>query len=215
MKLLIAADDYGYAPSYDEGILEAAGAGAIDVAGAMVLRDPDPGPLLDSAIAIGIHLELEPGATAASITEQLNRFTELFGRPPAYLDGHKHCHAAASVAALVAEVAADAGLPVRSVEPEHRRLLRDRGIATPDLLIGRMRASEPVLPAEIAAALDGRAAPATIEWMTHPGHPGGPSSLDSAREEDLALLLRLGDHPRWAERGVARVGPSELHERSV
>jgi hypothetical protein len=207
MKLLIAADDYGYAPSYDDGLLEAARAGAIDVAGAMVLRDPDPQPLLESGVAIGIHLELGPGSAPSQVSEQLDRFGELFGRPPAYLNGHKHCHAAPSVAGVIADAALDAGVPVRSVDPKHRTLLHDRGVATPDLLIGRMSGTQPALPVELAGAIDG---PETIEWMTHPGHPGGPSSLDNARGEDLKLLLRLGDRGRWAERGVARIGPELL-----
>lgn len=210
MKLLIAADDYGYAPPYDAGIVQAARAGSIDIAGAMVLRDPDPAPLLETGVDIGLHLELEPSAGSPAVREQLDRFTRLFGRPPAYLNGHKHCHAAAPVAGMVAEVAAGAGLPVRSVDAGHRELLRERAVTTPDLLVGRMSGSEPVLPAEIAGLLEGGVGAGTVEWMTHPGRPGGPSSLDSAREEDLELLLGLGDRDRWAERGVVRAGPAQL-----
>ena len=35
------------------------------------------------------------------------------------------------------QMAQQIGAPVRSVNPDHRQWLRERGIATPDLLIGR------------------------------------------------------------------------------
>src|SRR4051794_88448 len=37
--LIITADDYGYSPRYDEGIVEAAGAGAVDSVSVMVTRE--------------------------------------------------------------------------------------------------------------------------------------------------------------------------------
>jgi predicted glycoside hydrolase/deacetylase ChbG (UPF0249 family) len=208
--LLIAADDYGYAPRYDEGILEAAAAGAIDLAGAMVLRDPDPQPLLETGVEIGLHLELDiaagPAEARAALGEQLRLFAGLFGQPPAYLDGHKHCHAAPATSSVVAT----AGLPVRSIDPAHRRMLRNRGVATPDLLVGRLSESEPALPAKIASLLGGAEEPGVIEWMTHPGRQGGPSSFDAGREDDLELLLGFGGRRRWLERGITRRGPLEL-----
>ena len=38
--LIISADDYGYSPAYDEGILEAAEAEAIDAVSVLVRRGP-------------------------------------------------------------------------------------------------------------------------------------------------------------------------------
>src|SRR5436190_52649 len=62
--LIITADDYGYARGYDEGIVEAAGAGALDAVSAMVLREGiEPKPLLGTGTEIGLHLELPPEAT--------------------------------------------------------------------------------------------------------------------------------------------------------
>jgi predicted glycoside hydrolase/deacetylase ChbG (UPF0249 family) len=210
-SLVITADDYGYRPTYDEGILEAVRAGTVDAVSAMVTREADPSPLLDTRVEIGLHLELEemPGAVAgaamgpaerraalAALRGQLDRFEELFARPPAYLDGHHHCHAREGFAPDVARIAAARNLPVRSVSARHRRLLRGVGVATPDRLVGRLSESEPPLPEEIEQVLDGADPPAGVtEWMVHPGHrdPHASSSFDAAREQDLELVMDLSD----------------------
>lgn len=207
--LLIVADDYGYSPAYDTGILEAAGAGAIDAAGAMVTREADPAPLLATGIEVGLHLELD----RAPLDEQLGRFERRFGRQPAYLDGHHHCHADRGRRALsVARLGARLSIPVRSVSPRHRRLLRCLGAPTPDRLIGRLGETEPALPDEIRDWLEHGSAPQGVtEWMVHPGRtdPQRGSSYDRGRAADLELLLELGDRERWANRGIQRGGPAE------
>jgi predicted glycoside hydrolase/deacetylase ChbG (UPF0249 family) len=207
--LIVTADDYGYRAPYDDGIVEAARAGAVDAVSAMVGRQRcEPGPLLEAGVEIGLHLELpgvgagEGGARAGGrererarreLLLQLERFEEVFGRPPAHLDGHHHCHAAPGLASMVARVATERGLPVRSVRPSHRRLLRCLGIATPDRLVGRLDASEPALPALLERAE--RLPAGVTEWMVHPGHrdPESGSSYDEAREEDLKLILSLSE----------------------
>ena len=138
--LIISADDYGYSPAYDEGILEAAEAKAIDAASVLVRRGPVRArELLLAGVEVGLHLEFDSpvsGAVAggvdrssaqASLVLQLDRFGEAFGRPPAFLDGHHHCHAQAGLAGVVGRMAAERGLPVRSVDAAHRRLLRRLG----------------------------------------------------------------------------------------
>ncbi len=188
--LTITADDFGLHPSYDRGILEAAAAGAIDAAGVMVLRSPDRlGPLLSSGVAVGLHLEAEGGElTEESGLAQLERFRHLASHPPAFLDGHHHCHAAPSVARAVAAIAAGLGVPVRSVDGAHRRILRDAEVSTPDLLVGRYEERDPVIPAEL---LEPPRSARWIEWMVHPGHPdpGSGSGYDVGRGEDLAAVL--------------------------
>jgi predicted glycoside hydrolase/deacetylase ChbG (UPF0249 family) len=223
-RLIITADDYGYRPSYDAGILAAAREGLLDGVGAMVLRPGlEPGPLLESGVPIGLHLELEAdsaapragdaerGVAREAVASQLELFGELFGRPPAYIDGHRHAHARAGVGAVVADAAAQAGIPTRSIDPRHRRLLRCRGVRTPDLLLGRLRESEPALPAELDGAGEGppHAMPAVVEWMTHPGlpDPDGRSSYDAGRAEDLALLRRFRPPP-GLERSIHAVALS-------
>jgi predicted glycoside hydrolase/deacetylase ChbG (UPF0249 family) len=193
--LRIVADDYGYHPRYDAGILAAAQAGAIDAVSAMVLRDLDPEPLLSNPVSIGIHLE---PLDQVALEAQWDRFEAAFGRPPAHLDGHKHCHAAPGGPALaVAKLGRARGVAVRSVSPRHRRLLRCQGVETTDRLVGRLSEAEPPLPDEIAAWLEGRPPDGSTEWMVHPGYAGGPSSFDRGREEELELLLELGRDAPW------------------
>lgn len=208
--LIISADDYGYAPAYDRGILEAAAAGAVDAVSAMVRRGPlDAGALVATGVEVGLHLELGPAggteafadevereSARASLAMQLDEFEDAFGRPAAFLDGHHHCHATAGLAGVVARLAAERGLPVRSVDEPHRRLLRRVGVATPDLLVGRLRENEPALPGAIEALLLGDEAPGGIvEWMVHPGHADAAagSGYDAGREQDLRLLGDLLD----------------------
>jgi predicted glycoside hydrolase/deacetylase ChbG (UPF0249 family) len=207
--LVITADDYGYWPSYNQGILEAIEMGAIDCVSAMVEREHcDPEPLLDSGAEIGLHIEFEgrwgprSGAPArTSLRVQLERFGDIFGRWPSFLNGHKHCHARPELATPVFQTAQQIGAPVRSVNPDHRQWLRERGIDTPDLLLGRMESKEDAEPVELRDLPLG-----VTEWVTHPGHPDSESgsTYDLARQEDLALLQKVMvrarfDEPVWGD----------------
>jgi predicted glycoside hydrolase/deacetylase ChbG (UPF0249 family) len=193
--LIVTADDYGLARAYDEGILEAVRADAVDAVSAMVLRDPEPGPLLESGVEVGLHLE---PLSSASLDAQVKRFEELFGRVPAHIDGHHHCHAhGARWALAVARVGRRLRIRVRSVSARHRRLLRSLGVITNDHLVGRLREAEPALPAEVVCAAGNAPLPGITEWMTHPGRrdPHSRSGYDEGREEDLRLLLALAEDP--------------------
>lgn len=192
--LIITADDYGYAPRYDQGIVEAARAGAIDAVSAMVTRYvPDPRPLVEAGVAAGLHLDLD----ALGLDDQLKGFEAAFGRAPTHLDGHRHCHARGPAAIAVADLARATGLPVRSVDAGHRRLLRRKGVATTDRLVGRMSEEEPIVPPEVRALLRDGDDAMLAEWMTHPGYadPSLRSSYDTGREEDLRVLLALSGEP--------------------
>jgi predicted glycoside hydrolase/deacetylase ChbG (UPF0249 family) len=207
-RLLICADDYGYSPRYNRGILEAVEAAAIDAAGVMVCRPwCDPAPLIAGGVEVGLHLEERGEGPADSVGAQADRFERLFGFAPAFVDGHHHCHGRAPLEAPATELAAELGVRVRSIDAEHRARLRDAGIETPDRLIGRLSAAEPLVPREVAHVEGGgEPAPGFTEWMVHPGlaDPAAGSSFDAAREQDLDELLRLARDEvlrRW--RGAA------------
>ncbi|HKG35045.1 MAG TPA: ChbG/HpnK family deacetylase [Solirubrobacterales bacterium] len=196
-RLLIVADDYGYSPAYNRGILEAVRAGTIDAAGAMVVRPwCDPAPLLNAGVEVGLHIE-----AGGSLDLQLERFERLFGAPPRYLDGHHHCHADPGLEDVVVDHALRLGVRVRSIDERQRGRLRETGVATPDRLVGRLdEAQDPLLP-EIAAVIGGSAPPEGVtEWMTHPGRRDAElgSRYDEGREADLELLLRLRGDPAIA-----------------
>jgi chitin disaccharide deacetylase len=214
--LIVTADDYGYAPEYDRGILEAAAAGAVDAVSAFAgpVRVPDPAPLLETGVEIGLHLDGFPLALTGGERElelmrghvagELERFEQLFGVPPAHVDGHRHCHAGTSQTEAVAEFARERRLPVRGTSEVHRQRLRDLGVITEDHLIGRVDEADPALPAELDEGR--RLADGVTEWMVHPGHadPASGSGYDAGREEDLRLVLMLGDREAWAARGIER-----------
>jgi predicted glycoside hydrolase/deacetylase ChbG (UPF0249 family) len=201
--LIITADDWGYSPRYDAGIVEAIGAGAIDAVSALVLRpNCDPAPLLEAGVEVGLHLELKLPAEGGyeelmgAPRLQAEAFTRIFGRPPAYIDGHHHCHASLPSATAVEDLALELGVPVRPVGEDHRYRLSERGIASPDRAIGRMDERDPVMPKLLAKALLSGALPwGVTEWIVHPGHsdPDAGSGYDRGREEDLALLIRLAE----------------------
>ncbi|MGH2954985.1 MAG: ChbG/HpnK family deacetylase [Solirubrobacterales bacterium] len=226
-RLIVTADDYGYARGYDAGILAASMAGAVDAVSVMVrgaggaiggrpsgslsAHGHDPDALMATGIEIGLHLVLGPellgggragpAARDAALTEldrQLGEFGRLYNRPPAFVDGHRHCHAAPGLGAAIARTCADHGLPLRSVSGNHRRTLRCLGVATQDRLIGRLDEHEPLPPPEIAKWLEtGSGPPGVTEWMVHPGHADteSGSSYDAGRVEDLELVLRLAREP--------------------
>lgn len=211
-RLVVTADDYGYSRRYNEGILEAARAGAIDAAGAMVLRGAcAPEAILESEVEVGLHLERPAGIddddAAAEPRRQLGLFTNIFRRPPAYLDGHHHCHAGEAMAAAVEAIALELGVRVRSAAAEHRNRLRELGIESPERLIGRYEEGQPAIPVEVDLVASGAEPPAGLtEWMTHPGlsDPDARSSFDRGREDDLAVALRFASSPflrRWRNRG--------------
>ena len=57
--LIITADDFGYSPRYDEGIVEAAAARAVDAVSVMVTRNRvDREALLETGVETGLHLDL-------------------------------------------------------------------------------------------------------------------------------------------------------------
>jgi predicted glycoside hydrolase/deacetylase ChbG (UPF0249 family) len=200
-RLIVTADDWGYSARYNEGIEEAARARAVDAVSVLVLRPAcDPAPLLEAGVEIGLHLELPEGAghdeALLAPRRQAEAFERLFGAPPAYIDGHHHCHAALPIATAAEDLALELRVPMRAVGEDHRFRLEERRIPSADRLIGRMHEGEPALPQLLVEAIEEEAMPwGTTEWAVHPGHsdPDGDSSYDNGREVDLALLLRLND----------------------
>lgn len=200
-RLIITADDWGYSPRYNAGIEEAARAGAVDAVSVMVLRPAaDSSPLLETGVEVGLHLELPRSGGRREMMEaprrQVAMFERRFGVPPAYIDGHHHCHATLPLATAVEDLALEMRVPLRAVGEDHRFRLDERGIACPHRLVGRLREGEPVLPRVLAESLESGALPwGTTEWVVHPGRcdPDAGSSYDSGREEDLELLLSLAD----------------------
>jgi predicted glycoside hydrolase/deacetylase ChbG (UPF0249 family) len=196
VKLLVVnADDLGYDPQIDRGILEAHARGIVTSATAMVetgfaeaaLRAAPP------SLGVGLHAVLDPGLSGelaeAGLRRQLARFEALRGAPPTHLDSHKHAHARPEILAAFAAVARERRLPVRAVDPEMRATLRAAGVPTADAFLGDA-SLRPAWPAEaLLAALAGLGEGVT-ELMAHPGHAPSHArtSFGAEREVELRAL---------------------------
>lgn len=144
--LCIVADDYGLGDGHDRVMRQLLETGAIDAvsvlvewcseASAAALREMRP-----ADARVGLHLNFTfapPGAplhpdrtwlllrslagldgaeVAARISTQMDRFRQLFGRLPDFVDGHEHCHAFPGIRPAVIEMVARHGIPVRSMVP--------------------------------------------------------------------------------------------------
>jgi predicted glycoside hydrolase/deacetylase ChbG (UPF0249 family) len=172
--VLVVADDLGYDPAIDEGILEAHASGVVTAASALV-DGRFAAPALATAprtLAIGLHLALSPGAAEGvaekEITRQLARFEAIRGTPPSHVDGHRHVHAEPPVLAALLRIAGPRQLRVRALDPSMRDLIRAAGARACDHFLGDAASWPfwtPERLARAAASLPG----GTTEIMMHPG----------------------------------------------
>jgi predicted glycoside hydrolase/deacetylase ChbG (UPF0249 family) len=193
--LVVNADDLGYDPEIDRGILEAHARGIVTSATAMV-GTPFSAAALASApatLSVGLHVVLDPGmapdAVEGALRAQLARFEALRGASPTHLDSHKHHHVASAALEVFARVALERGLPVRAIDAASRARLREAGVAVLDGFLGdaalRPGWTEERLVAAIAALGEG-----TAELMAHPGYrpSHARTSFGVEREVELAAL---------------------------
>lgn len=197
-RLVVNADDLGYDPEIDRGILEAHARGIVTSATSMV-DAPFAAAALRAApasLGVGLHLVLDPragpDAAEAEILRQLARFEVLRGSPPTHLDGHKHAHAAPGVLEAVLRVAAPLRLPVRALDATMRGTLRRAGIPTADHFLGDAAARPAWTEEALLAAIDSLAEGVT-EVMAHPGYRPAVArtSFGAEREVELAALTSL------------------------
>ncbi len=119
-RIVVCADDYGMSPSVNAGILALAAQGRLSATSILVDGPAAavgmPG-LLETGLQLGLHLNLtesfgQPGLclplrqlilqayarrlscdqVQRDIQRQLQRFQDLTGRVPDYIDGHQHIH---------------------------------------------------------------------------------------------------------------------------
>ncbi len=205
--LVVNADDLGYDPEIDRGILEAHRHGIVTSTSAMV-ETPFSAAALAAAppsLGVGLHAVLDPGLSRAEAEAEARRqlllFERLRGAPPTHLDSHKHAHAAPAVLAGVAAVALERRLPVRAVDAAMRAALRAAGVRTADHFLGDAALRPCWTPERLLSALaalpDG-----TTELMCHPGHAPSHARTSFGAERE-AELLALCD-PRAREALLAR-----------
>ena len=202
---LVVADDLGYDPAIDEGILEAHRGGVVTAASALVDGPFAEAALRDApqALAVGLHLRLPSGIGSeeaeVEIRRQLRRFAELRGAPPTHVDGHRHVHAEAAVLSALLRVAGPLRLRVRALDPVMRDGIRAGGGRACDTFVGDADLRPCWTPERLAAAA--RALPpGTSEVMIHPGHAPSHVVTGFGREREIELAAALDPRVREAFR---------------
>jgi predicted glycoside hydrolase/deacetylase ChbG (UPF0249 family) len=195
-RLIVNADDLGYDPEIDRGILEASRRGIVTSATAMIdttfaARALAAAP---ATLAVGLHAVLDPAlpqsAAEAEIRRQLRVLERLRGMPATHLDSHKHAHGAPPILEAMASVAVERGLPVRALDAAMRTALRGKGVATTDHFLGDARLRPCWTVERLLAALE-TLPEGTTEIMSHPGYAPSRTrtSFGKEREVELAALL--------------------------
>jgi predicted glycoside hydrolase/deacetylase ChbG (UPF0249 family) len=142
----------------------------------------DPAAVAARAAADDVRREAEA---------QLEAFARRFGRTPTHIDGHHHVHRHPGVREVVAELALEVALPLRSQDAGFRDGLRRRGIRTPGHFVG---GDDPAPYWTVARLLDSLAAlpvGEVTELMCHPGYFDAAlaySRYGREREVELAAL---------------------------
>jgi predicted glycoside hydrolase/deacetylase ChbG (UPF0249 family) len=191
-RLVINADDLGYDPEIDRGILLAHREGLVTSATAMV-DTPFSGEALSAAppsLGIGLHAVLDPAAPAAeapaALRRQLLRFARLRGAPPTHLDSHRHLHARADLLPAFLEVAREQGLPLRALDAPMRDAVRRAGVATTDAFLGDADLRPCWTLARLLGALEGLPE-GTVELMAHPGYRPSLARTRFGAEREVEL----------------------------
>jgi predicted glycoside hydrolase/deacetylase ChbG (UPF0249 family) len=193
--LIVNADDLGYDPAIDQGILEAHAKGIVTAASAMV-ETPFAARTLAEAPAsldLGLHVVVPAGCGAtelpAEIARQLARFRALRRAAPSHLDSHRHAHAAPAALAAFAEAARREGIPLRALDEAMRGRLAAAGVRTTDAFLGDAALRPCWTRDRLLSSL--RALPAgVVELMCHPGRAPTHvrSSFGVEREVELSAL---------------------------
>lgn len=236
-RVVICADDYGLSPGVSRGIRELLEMRRISATSCMVVfpEFANEGrllkPFLGSAdiglhftltggrsltrLAAEMHLRLRSFATLSkAVEQQVAMFADVVGRPPDYIDGHRHVHLLPGVREAVVQVARRIGCYVRvtsepidaamwrrpaPVESAYlacasrplSRLARQAGVATNRGFRGVRNFREPgafrdLFRRMIAGACEG------CLIMCHPGHPDpvlrGRDPVHAARELERHYL---------------------------
>jgi predicted glycoside hydrolase/deacetylase ChbG (UPF0249 family) len=210
--LIVNADDLGYDPEIDRGILEAHARGIVTSATAMVTTPFSAAALraAPATLGVGLHVVLEPGLSPPAVErvlrEQLARFEALRGAAPTHLDSHKHLHATAAAREPFRAFARDRNLPVRSIDAAMVAFLREGGVLTADRFLGD-GALRPAWTVErLAAAIEGLEE-GVAELMAHPGYrpSHARTSFGVERETELGALCSEAVRRAVERAGVALV----------
>lgn len=126
--LIVNADDFGYLPGVNQGIVDAHTKGIVTSTSLMVTGHAVEEALelarRHEQLGLGLHFDVwgederefdvaDVAAVRDELRRQVERFVELVGRPPDHLDSHRHVHREAHLFDVFREQAADLGVPLR------------------------------------------------------------------------------------------------------
>jgi chitin disaccharide deacetylase len=206
-RLIVNADDLGFAEGVNRGIAEAHERGIVTSASLMVDR-PGAEDGADLArrtpsLSVGLHavlarrgeLTVGPDDCEAELERQLARFEELVGRPPTHVDSHHHVHRDERIRDAFAAFADVHDLPMRERTVRHcAEYYGEAAIGVDSLL-----------------AILGRLENGDTELGCHPGYVAGLDSRYTAeREEELRTLTHPRVRGRVDELGIELIGWSEV-----
>jgi chitin disaccharide deacetylase len=204
VKLLVVnADDLGYDPEIDRGILEAHLRGIVTSATAMV-ETPFAHEALARAprsLGVGLHAVIDPRADRDGAERDLRRqiaaFAAIRGEHPTHLDSHKHAHAAPLLLEAFAAVASAMALPVRALDDDMRAALRARGVVVADRFLGDATLRPAWTEAALVEALRSVDTGVT-ELMAHPGRPPSHARTSFGPEREVELRALCSPEARRA-----------------
>ncbi len=201
-KLIVNADDFGYAKMFNKGTLEMMREGIVTSTTVMVNRvcaaqEEQLAELIrlrrEGRVSVGLHFEADlKRPYAPQFGEQVAKFEEIFGERPSHLDIHKYVLNNAKIPLIEAEdaYAAREGFTVRNhgipINAKHTRYPAYD-----------MSGFVPRTPADTLTYIDESVGDGeTYELMCHPGYfdPDSQSSFNKQREDDLTALRLLKAH---------------------
>lgn len=222
--LIINADDFGYDPAIDEGIVQAMQQGLVTSTTLMVntphslssarrlstlsaglhvnlARYPPLSPsfpsifLSDGQLDEAFAARLPAAAVRVEVVAQLKRFEELTHRRPTHLDVHRHLHRHPQILEGISSAVTQWKLPLRSIDAPMRHDLQTRGIVTNQYFIGDAGTSAYWTWETLRSELERLpAAEGVTELMCHPGYP--PTTLSSGYSEQRKVELETFTDPR-------------------
>lgn len=169
--IVLCADDYGISPSVSAAIAELAKEKRLSATSCMVdfaePKDCDALKPLFDTIDVGLHItftvtrplmtlmrdaylrRLDRARIKSEVERQLDRFKQLFGRPPAHIDGHQHVHILPIIRDAVLEAAEKSGAYLRVTTDSHPQDFKAASLSMMSLKLAR-RARERNIPINTA-----------------------------------------------------------------
>jgi predicted glycoside hydrolase/deacetylase ChbG (UPF0249 family) len=164
------------------------------------------------SLGLGLHVVLEPTASAAvaesEVARQLERFCELTGQQPTHIDSHHNVHRDSKLLPAFKAIAQRHGFPLRGYSGV-RDIATFYGQWNGETNLGQ------ISPEALAKIVDTEVQDGFSELYCHPGYVNGElaSSYRRERETELETLCTPEVAALIAERGIRLSTFRELPQR--